>query len=489
MTNDTPAAGLRIDHVSVVDPRDGSTAGDRTVVVRRGVIDAVRPSADARDEDLRVVDGAGRYVVPGYNNMHTHVLQQADRAALFMATMLLEGTTGMRQMAGSPQLLRRRAQGSLGLTRYTPRLLAMPGALLLPFSAPSAAKARRQIAAQAAQGADFIKLIQVDRDVFFASVGAAHENGLRIGGHLPAAITPAEASDAGYDSLEHLGTGTSVWIETSTQRAALREDDPGSWPIPAWVTGLPFAEQLFSSKLVTKITERALLNPALTHSPATVAVMRRALDSYDEKAARTLAATFARNATWQTPTLVRLRTQYRADAPEYDGHPWLAMLSGQARRDFAAMRQKFLALPETTRQTYHDYYAHALRFAGTLHQAGVPLMTGTDGPGGNPGQDLAAEFRELSAAGLPPLAILRAATSAPARYLGREQRMGAVATGMDADFLLLDADPLGHVDNLSRISAVVRDGHFLPRPEIQAIVERLAADPSALAVRPRPRRW
>ena len=478
---DNPAPGLRIDHVTVVDPRDGSTAGDRTIVVRHGVIDAVLPTAQARDEDVRIVDGTGRYVVPGYNNMHTHVLQQGERTGLFLATMLLEGTTGFRQMAGSPRLLRRRAEGDLGLGRYAPRLLGMPGELLLPFSAPSVAGARREIAAQAGQGADFIKLIQVDREVFFAAVAAAHDNGLRIAGHLPAAITPAEASDAGYDSFEHLGTGLNIWIETSTERNALRNDDPGSWPIPAWVTGLPFARRLFSSKPVTKITERALLNPALTNSPALVEVMRRALDSHDENAARTLADTFARNATWQTPTLVRLRTQYRADAPEYADHPWLRLVSDRTRRDVAAMREKFLALPPATRQTYHDYYDHALRFVGTLHRAGVPLMTGTDGPGANPGQDLTAEFHELAAAGLRPLDILRAATSAPASYLGQEDHRGAVAPGRDADFLLLDADPLAHVDNLSRISAVVRAGHFLPHAEIQAVVNRLAAELPAAA--------
>lgn len=476
MTTDKPAPGLRIEHVSVVDPRDGSTADDRTVVVRDGLINAVLPAGEARDEDLRVVDGAGRYVVPGYNNMHTHVLQAGQRAPLFLATMLLEGTTGMRQMAGSARLLRRRAEGGLRLPRYSPRLLGMPGDLLLPFSAPSPAKARREITAQAALGADFIKLIQVDREVFFAAVEAAHQNGLRIAGHLPSAVTLAEASAAGFDSFEHLGTGVGVWIETSAQRVALRADDPGSWPIPAWVTGLPFARRLFSSKLVTRITERALLNPALTNTPAVLDIMRRALDSYDEHAARALADTLARNMTWQTPTLVRLRTQYRADAPEYAGHPWLAMVSEQARRDVAAMREKFLGLPDATRQTYHDYYALSLRFVGTLHQAGVPLLTGTDGPGPVPGQDLAAEFRELAAAGLSPLAILRAATSAPARYLGQEDRLGAVANGMNADFLLLDADPLAHVDNLSRISAVIRAGHFLPRQEIQAVVDQLTAD-------------
>jgi imidazolonepropionase-like amidohydrolase len=53
--------------------------------------------------------------------------------------------------------------------------------------------------------------------------------------------------------------------------------------------------------------------------------------------------------------------------------------------------------------------------------------------------------------------------------------MGAVAPGMDADFLLLGSDPLADVNNLHSITAVVRAGHFLPRQEIDSVVEQLHA--------------
>jgi imidazolonepropionase-like amidohydrolase len=58
--------------------------------------------------------------------------------------------------------------------------------------------------------------------------------------------------------------------------------------------------------------------------------------------------------------------------------------------------------------------------------------------------------------------------------------MGAVAPGKDADFLLLDSDPLAKVSNLQSISAVVRAGHFLPREEIDSLIEQLLVASSAL---------
>jgi hypothetical protein len=417
-------------------------------------------------------------VVPGYNNMHTHVLQ-AGRPELFMATMLREGTTGMRQMAGPDELLQRRSEGRFALGASAPGLLSMSGAIIMPFNSPTIERVRHEINRQKTLGADFIKLIMVERDVFFAAVSWAHKQGMTIGGHLPPSITPSEASDAGYDFLEHLGTSGNVWIETSSERDALRAEADTSLALPNALGYVPFAEQLFGTSIVTSATATTLLNPALSDSAEYIPVLQRALDTFDEGAAKKLAATFVKNGTWQTPTLSRLRTEYRMDAPQYKNHPWLTMLSDQNRSDFHTARATFLDLPEARRDAYNRYYDTSLKLVGIMHAAGVPIMTGTDGPGGNPGQDMPSEFRELATAGLSPLDVLRAATTNPAAFLGRSDRMGAVDAGMDADFLLLDSDPLTHVDNLSAISAVVKSGNYQTVAQLDATVDRLLASAEA----------
>ena len=474
------ARPLRIDHVTVIDPRDGSTHSDMSVLVRAGKIVSVlaTTAVGAAAADLRVIDGAGRFVVPGYNNMHTHVLQE-ERAELFMATMLREGTTGMRQLAGPDALLQRRAEGRLSLGAETPTLLAMAGAILMPFNSPTIERIRHEISRQKDLGADFIKMIMVERDVFFAAVSWAHQQGMSIGGHLPPSITPSEASDAGYDYLEHLGTSANIWIETSSERTALRAIASTSLALPNALGYIPFAEQLFSSSLVTKATATTLLNPALSDSPESITVLQRALDTFDAGAAKEMAATFVKNGTTQTPTLSRLRTEYRMDAPEYKDHPWLGMLSAEVRNNFQTTRTAFLELPEARRSAYHDYYDTALKLVGILHKEGVPIMTGSDGPGGNPGQDMPSEFQELAAAGLNPLDVLRAATTVPAAFLGRADRMGAVDAGMAADFVLLDSDPLASVDNLSSINAVVNSGNYQTAAQLDEIVDRLLASAEA----------
>ena len=472
------ARPLRIDHVTVVDPRDGSSRPGMSVLVRGGKIVSVSATASTSVAGVRVVDGGGRYVVPGYNNMHTHVFQEA-RSELFMATMLREGTTGMRQMAGPDAILQRRAEGRLSLGADAPGLLAMSGAILMPFNSPTIERVRHEINRQKALGADFIKLIMVEREVFFAAVSWAHKQGMTIGGHLPPSITPAEASDAGYDYLEHLGTSANVWIETSSERSALRAIADTSLALPNALGYVPFAEQLFASEIVTAATATTLLNPALSDSLQSIPVLQRALDTFDEGAAKKMSATFVKNGTWQTPTLSRLRTEYRMDAPEYTDHPWLQMLAPQVRTNFQSTRTAFLDLPEARRAAYHRYYDTSLTLVGIMHEAGVPIMTGTDGPGGNPGQDMPSEFQELAAAGLSPLEVLRATTTVPAAFLGRSDRMGAVDAGMDADFLLLDSDPLESVDSLSKISAVVNSGTYHSIAQLDETVDRLLASAEA----------
>jgi hypothetical protein len=474
----TDAQPLRIDHVTVIDPRDGSSRPDMSVLVREGKIVSVGALVNADTSGVRVIDGAGRFVVPGYNNMHTHVFQE-ERSELFMATMLREGTTGMRQLAGPDALLQRRAEGRLSLGSDTPGLLAMSGAILMPFNSPTIERVRHEISRQKALGADFIKLIMVERDVFLAAVSWAHQLGMTIGGHLPPSITPSEASDAGYDYLEHLGTSANVWIETSSERSALRDIADTSLALPNALGYVPFAEQLFASEIVTKATATTLLNPALSDSPESISVLQKALDTFDDGAARTLSATFAKNGTWQTPTLSRLRTEYRMDAPEYKNHPWLKMLSPQVQSNFQSTRAAFLDLPEARREAYHQYYDTALKLVGIMHAEGVPIMTGTDGPGGNPGQDMPSEFQELAAAGLTPLDVLRATTTVPAAFLGQSARRGAVDTGMEADFLLLDSDPLTSVDNFSQISAVVNSGNYHTTAQLDETVDRLLASAEA----------
>jgi len=105
------------------------------------------------------------------------------------------------------------------------------------------------------------------------------------------------------------------------------------------------------------------------------------------------------------------------------------------------------------------------RFVKALHDAGAPLLVGTDSgidivPAG---ETIHAELAEFVAAGLTPYEALRAATYAPAMWLGIEREAGTVDVGRRADLLLLDANPLADVANVRRLRGVVLRGSWIPK--------------------------
>jgi imidazolonepropionase-like amidohydrolase len=127
------------------------------------------------------------------------------------------------------------------------------------------------------------------------------------------------------------------------------------------------------------------------------------------------------------------------------------------------------------RETYREFYRKGLELTGAAHRAGVKILAGTDYIVA--GADLHRELEQLVLAGLTPGEALRAATTAPVEYFGRQAEFGAVAPGKIADLLLLTANPLDDIRNTRRIEAVVFNGNLYDRAALDRIarhVERQA---------------
>jgi imidazolonepropionase-like amidohydrolase len=97
--------------------------------------------------------------------------------------------------------------------------------------------------------------------------------------------------------------------------------------------------------------------------------------------------------------------------------------------------------------------------------AGVPFFVGTDAGvfGVLPGASLHGELQALGRLGVPALALLRAATSAPAAFLDPGRSFGKVEAGQRADLLLVRGDPTADLTALSQIEQVFLSGARLTR--------------------------
>ncbi len=413
---------------------------------------------------------AGRFIVPGYNDMHSHALNLGNPSGS-LALMLAEGVTGFRQMSGSPALLKKRRDNTLPIGPVAPALLETPGTILTPLNAGSSKAAAAEIRRQQGQGADFVKMVMADPDVFMAAVEQAVAVGIPILGHLQEGVDVVAAARAGFRSVEHLGPGSPVWASCSTIDEELRSQAYERPAIKAPPFKIPFLERIVGWRM-----QKLLVNPAAFSDPIDVARIQRALDTYSEDKAAAVAAKLAEHGTWQVPTMVRLRSMEYAGAPEYERDESLAYLPAKNIKRWRTVTAKFLALPAEAQKTYRDLYPRQLSLAKLFADNGVPMMTGTDGGSMMaPGSDPASGVRRTGEG--RPLAAEDPANDhhQPGTYLSRQDTMGTVEPGRNADLVVLDANPLDDVENLHRINAVVRAGTHYSAAELAALKVRVSA--------------
>ena len=466
---------LLLTGVTIVDPRTGTIASDRAVLMDKGRIVSVTSTAAApSDPSIRRIDVTGRFVVPGYNDMHAHALGAADPSGS-LALMLANGVTGFRQMSGSEAMLGERRESRLPLGKDSPAVLAMPGPILTPLNADTAEQARETVRAQKAAGADFVKVGVVAPTVLVAVLDEAKQIGISVDGHVPPGVALLDAAQSGMRAIEHLGPANGMLIACSSQApgllAQVREANPTPRGPPVM---LPFIDKIFEWAL-----QKRVINPAAaSHEAAGVTFMAKALASKDDNRCRRTAQRLRAAGNWQVPTLIRLKTTLLGDDQSFANDPNLRFVSPGTVASWREVNRKFAALyTPAEHQTLERAYQRSLELVKLLDEEGVRMLAGSDVVGGGweiAGFSLHQEFDELAKAGLSPLRILQMTTSDAADFLGRTQLMGAVAQGMNANLVILSADPRIDVSNLHSVVGVVRAGFLYDEAALTRLKERVA---------------
>jgi imidazolonepropionase-like amidohydrolase len=158
-----------------------------------------------------VIDGRGKYLIPGLWDMHVHTVVPAGDEVLTL--YVANGVTGIRDMAGElDQLVSWRQEISTGV-RVGPRMV-ISGPYLEGGDVPiphllvrTPADAQPAVDSLLRLGVDFIKVhSQLNRETYFAIARAARARSIPFVGHVPRSVGAAEASDSGQKSIEHLLT-------------------------------------------------------------------------------------------------------------------------------------------------------------------------------------------------------------------------------------------------------------------------------------------
>jgi len=450
------AETLAIRHVTLIDGGGGTPRPGMSVIVEGGRIVAVGADAEVvAGTDGTQADAHGQWLIPGLWDMHVHLLRPGRPEAYF-PLLIANGVTGIRDMGGNlsfGQIRQLRADIAAG-RRAGPQIVAAgpildgpaPQLQTISVAVADAATARREVARLKAEGADFIKLFNgLPRPAYYAIATAAREQGLPFAGHVPLAISAREAAEAGQRSIEHL-------------------------------FNLLFACSAREDELMAMKAQARAPGEAEQRRQLRRAYLRGVLDSYDPGKAAALFALFARQQTWQVPTLVKRRA-YAALDPAIARDPRLRWIP-RSQRVWWDPRQDRLIQGRSAEDAEIErrYYAQDRALIAPMLAAGVPFLAGSDSgdPYTFPGFSLHDELALLVEAGLTPMQALQAATRDAARFLGREQEFGTIAAGKRADLVLLDADPLADIRNTRRITGVVLGGRYLPAAQLQDLLEQAA---------------
>jgi len=431
------AASVAIVDTTVVDVEHDRDATHRTVLVEGDRITSVAAANDARiPAGAMRVDGRGRWLIPGLVDMHVHLFNTVSHRPpndwalpLFVAN----GVTGVREMSADAQsieLLRQWRRETDAGERIAPRVLAAGIAARIS----DATDARREVAAIADGGADFVKVFsEVGTPEWHALLAAARERGLPVAGHVPAAVALLDAAAQGQRTAEHLMQAYEAC--SSIEGTLLRER-----------TGL-------AGQALADLRD---------------AQESRALDAFDPRACSRVARQLAASGQWHVPTLA-LPWAEAHRAASADADPRWHLLRADERARWSRILGELAAHPDPLAGRR---WQGARSIMTVFRRAGVPMMTGTDAPMPEvyPGFSLQDELARFVDAGYTPREALRAATLAPARFLGQDATSGSIAPGKRADLVLLAADPTRDVRNTRRIDTVVLGGRVLRRAELDALL-------------------
>lgn len=444
--------------VSVIDVRTGDVQPDMSIVIEGAELRAVGKTANtAIPKESRVVDAAGKYMAPGLWDMHTHTLRR-ERLDRWLPLFLANGVTGIRDM-GSPlslEMIRHLDHECQTGQRTGPRIVAngrIFGGGFLEFQAPanSPEEAKATVRELRASGADFIKVSSfLSRDLFFAVAAEAQRQRLAVVGHVPESVPIVEAAKAGMKTFEH---SYGLLQACSSNRAETARE------IQEAIAGKSGAEAVGA---LVRTTDRLYGKQGRERT-------------YSERNCLETAAALGPAGMWQCPTLaVRLGFVRMVD-PELQTDARLEYMDEAMRRSWPSLGRVYgggTPLDAASVADRRIRLEQESRNAVVLASHGVPVLAGTDvgNPYVFPGFSLHEELALLVKAGLSPLAALQAATLNPARFLGRENQFGAVEKGKVADLVLFSANPLEKISNSEKIWAVVANGHYFDRHDIDRIL-------------------
>ena len=431
-----------LEHVELIDGTGAAVVADRNISIEGGKIIAISPGADLPPADgTTLLNLRGYSVMPGIVGMHEHLFYTPfpniaadgsfERPTLFHEMSysaprlyLANGVTTARTAGSVDGFTDVRLKESIEkgwlpgphLDVTGPYLEGAgdnPNLQMHKLTGPQ--DARETVAYWADRGVTSFKAYaHITRDELKAAVEEAHKRGLKVTGHL-CSVTYAEAAEIGIDNLEH-GFRANTELDPD-KKPDTCSDSGGDYTLDHMSPGSPEAKRLFATLISRHVAITSTLAGPATSVPS--------------------------DATNDARPLLRPAV--------------LEAMSPQARETYLYNRNRARPAQSNAAQRLRRDMDLQRAFVA----AGGLLIAGPDptGLGGNlPGFGDHRQIELLVEAGFTPVEAIRIATLNGAIYLGRQDQIGSLAVGKNADLVLIKGDPAAHITEIENVETVFKDG-------------------------------
>jgi hypothetical protein len=427
---------ILVKNVRVFDATTKALGDPADVYVNDGRIAAIYPAGSPAKDPATVIDGAGRALLPGLFDMHSH--EDPWNAILQIAG----GVTSSRDMGNDNDYLTKLRADIASGAAIGPHI--EPAGYIegeSPFSSrggfvvASVAEAQHAVDWYAERGYQQVKLYNSIKPEWAKPIADyAHSRGLRVSGHVPAFSRSSRVVDDGYDELQHINQLMLNFVS-----------DPDT-----------------DSRTIVRFN--------------LVGERSRNLD-LDSAEVRDFIAKLAERKVVIDATMATFEGTWNQKPGDMD--PSLAAVADHV--PFAtqrAWRNNSTDVSGGKLENYRASWQKMMQFIGRLHAAGVPLVAGTDSLAGFM---LHRELELYVQAGVPAGEAVRIATENGARYAGVLADRGTIERGKRADLILVDGDPTKNISDIRRISYVLKDGTgFAPAEIYEAFGIRRFVEPPAI---------
>lgn len=418
--------------VNVIPMDKEQVIKNQDVLVKNGMIVAIDNAGKMKyDKNALVIDGAGKFLIPGLAEMHAHVPPVDDLEPMkeVLTLFLCNGVTTIRGMLGHPRHIELRSKiqsGEIpGPHFYTSGPSFNGNSVKTPEAGDEMVRRQKQT------GYDFLKLHPgLTKENFAAIVKTAHEVNIPFAGHVSFNVGVWRAIEAGYASIDHLdGFVESLVPGIDT----IKEQSAGLF-------GMFIAQRADESKI-----------PAL-------------MKALKEKNI------------WVVPTQALAERWFspEKDADAFAREPEMIYMNEQTLKNWMSSKKNLVANPNYNAESMRKFIQLRRKMIYECQRNGVGLLLGSDAPQvfDVPGFSIHHELKYMVDAGLTPFEALQSGTVNVAKYFGKND-MGMIKPGYVSDFVLLDANPLENIENTKKIAGVMLGNKWMPKEWITAELKKL----------------